>query len=118
MNMRRALHIAALVIIALLTVGLYKAKTDAAQARAHVTQLEHDIADTQADMRALRAEIAHLETPEHVEQLAQQQLGLHPGGESAALPESAIETHLPTPQAPRVNTPPNHTQSTAPGNHH
>lgn len=107
MNIRRALHIAALVIIALLTVGLYKAKTDAAQARAHVAQLEHDIAETQSDMRALRAEIAHLETPGHVEQLAQQQLGMHAGGESAALPESAIETHLPAPQAPRLNPPAN-----------
>src|SRR5262249_34099160 len=83
--------------------GLYKAKTDAAQARAHVAELEHDISETQADMRALRAEIAHLETPEHVEELAQERLGLRAGGGSTAPPASAIDPHLPPPQAPRVN---------------
>ena len=101
--MRRVLHIVAVVIIAVLAVGLYKAKTDAVQARAHVAALERSIADAQADMRALRAEIAHLESPARVEALAQSQLHLRPGGESAALPQSAIETRLPAPQPQRIN---------------
>lgn len=96
--MRRALHIVAVIIIVALAIGLYKAKTDAAQARAHVAQLERDIADAQADMRELRAEIAHLESPARVEALAQSQLGMRPGGESAALPESAIDANLPAPR--------------------
>jgi cell division protein FtsL len=107
--MRRTLHIIAVVLIAVLAIGLYKAKTDAAQARAHVAQLEHEIADAQADMRALRADIAHLESPARVEQLAQSQLHLRPGGESAALPESAIDSHLPAPQAPHANPSPSRT---------
>ena len=98
--MRRALHIVAVVVIAVLVVGLYKAKTDAQQARARVALLEQNIADTQADMRALRAEIAHLESPARVEALAQSELHLQPGGSSAALPESAIDAHLPAPRAP------------------
>lgn len=97
--MRRWLHVVAVVIILALVVGLYKAKTDAAAARAHVRQLETQIADAQADMRALRAEIAHLETPARVEALAQRQLGLQVGRESQALPQSAIDERLPAPRA-------------------
>ena len=96
--MRRWLHGIALVLIVVLAVGLYKAKTDAARTRTHVRELESQIAEAQSDMRALRAEIAHLESPARVEQLAQQQLGMRPGVESAALPESAIDQQLPAPR--------------------
>lgn len=98
--MKRTLQILALALIVALTIGLYKAKTDAAAARAHVADLQSQITDTQADMRALRAEIAHLESPARVEAMAQSELGLHPGAQSTALPESAIADHLPAPRKP------------------
>ncbi|HVY85416.1 MAG TPA: hypothetical protein VG943_09810 [Caulobacterales bacterium] len=101
--MRRALHIIAAIIIVILVVGLYKAKSDASKARAHVHALERQIADTQADMRALRAEIARLESPEHIAELAAQHTALQPGRAGQALPERAIDTALPPPQMRRAS---------------
>ena len=94
----RALQIAAAIIVVVLVVGLYKAKSDASKAQAHVRQLHRQIADTEAANRALSAEIAHLESPERVEQLAQEHLELAPGGQSAALPESDLNHRLPAPR--------------------
>jgi cell division protein FtsL len=94
----RALQIAAAIIIVVLVVGLYKAKSDASKAEAHVRQLNREIADTEASNRALSAEIAHLESPAHVQDLAQQHLGVTPGGQSAALPENALSSRLPAPR--------------------
>lgn len=97
---RRSLHILAAVLIVLLAVGLYKAKSDASKAQAHVRDLQGQIEDTEADMRALRAEIAHLESPARVQDLAERELGVHVGSESTALPESAINERLPAPRSP------------------
>jgi len=96
---RRSLHILAAVVIVLLAVGLYKAKSDASKAQAHVRELQNQIGDTEADMRALRAEIAHLESPARVQDLAERELGVHVGSESVALPESQINERLPAPRA-------------------
>lgn len=96
--MRRALHALAVVIIVVLVVGLYKAKTDASKSAAHVRQLETQISDAQADLRALRAEIAHLESPERVEALAERHLDLELNRDARALPEDAIDTALPQPR--------------------
>ncbi len=95
--MKRWLHALAVVIIVVLAVGLYKAKTDASKAAAHVRELETQIGDAQSDLRALRAEIAHLESPARVEALADRHLELERGRQSAALPESAIDRELPAP---------------------
>ncbi len=96
--LRRAFYgVAALIIIALV-VGLYKAKTDAARTEAHVRQLERQIEESEASLRALRAEIAHLESPARIENLAQDHLGVTAGSGGAALPESAIEQRLPAPR--------------------
>ena len=97
---RRSLHILAAVLIVLLAVGLYKAKSDASKAQAHVRDLQNQIGDTEADMRALRAEIAHLESPARVQDLAERELGVHVGSESTALPESQINERLPAPRSP------------------
>ena len=96
--MRRWLHVLGVIVIVVLVVGLYKAKTDASAARAHVRELENQIADTQADMRALRAEIARLESPEHVQELAAQHTELQPGRGGQTLPESAMDAKLPPPR--------------------
>lgn len=116
----RALQIAAAILVVVLVVGLYKAKSDASKAEAHVRQLHNEIADTEAANRALNAEIAHLESPERVEQLAQEHLALAPGGQSAALPESDLNRRLPAPrdaqslhQSPRLSP----RQSSRPGAH-
>lgn len=97
-HLRRVLHIAGAIVVVLLAVGLYKAKSDAAQTEARVRRLQAQIADTEADMRALRAEIARQESPGRVAQLAHERLGLEIGSESAALPEGAIAQRLPAPE--------------------
>jgi hypothetical protein len=98
---RRALHIAAVLIIIVLAVGLYRAKSDASKTGAHVRALQAEIAEREAGLRAMRAQIAQQETPENIERLAEQH-GAVVGSESSALPESQLDDRLPAPrrQAP------------------
>lgn len=103
--MRRVLHIIMALLVVVLVVGLYKAKTDAAQTEAHVRQLQHQIGDEESDQRALKAEIAHLESPEHVQQLAHDHLELAPGAQGAALPASQIDQRLPAPRKTQTTSP-------------
>lgn len=97
-QLTRLLQIAAVIVIALLAVGLYRAKSDAAHTEARVRQLQSQIEANEADLRALRAEIAHLESPARIERMAEDQLGMRPGSAGAALPERAIDTALPSPR--------------------
>lgn len=97
----RGFHAVAALIIAALAVGLYKAKTDAARTETHVRQLQQQIEQSDADLRALRAEIAELESPGRIEELAESHLGAAVGSESAALPEAALAQRLPPPRRPR-----------------
>jgi len=103
--MIRAFQIAAAVLIVALVVGLYRSKTDASAARQRVNALETEISETEADIRALRAEVAHLETPARVEALARRELKMEPAGGVRALPERAIDRTLPAPQAPQRAAP-------------
>jgi cell division protein FtsL len=96
---RGAYAVAALIIVALV-IGLYKAKSDAAHTQAHVRQLQHQIEESEADLRALRAEIAAQESPARIEALAEDHLGVSVGSEGAALPESAMKQRLPPPERP------------------
>jgi cell division protein FtsL len=100
-TLKRWLHIAAVVLIVLLAVGLYRAKSDAAKTEADVRRLHNEIAEREARLRELRAEIAELETPARIEQLNEEQLGLIVGGESTALPEAEIARRLPAPRPPQ-----------------
>lgn len=96
---RRCLHVAAAVLVAVLAIGLYKAKTDASQTEAHVRDLRTKIADAEADMRALRADIARAESPANVAAMAQTHLGRNAGAQSEGLPETAIDNRLPDARA-------------------
>ncbi len=84
----RVLQIAAAVLIVVLVVGLYRAKSDAARTQSHVRQLEQEIVDREARLRELRAEIARRESPANVEALAETRLGAVVGSEAALLPEA------------------------------
>ncbi|MGE3142721.1 MAG: hypothetical protein AB7L65_05330 [Hyphomonadaceae bacterium] len=98
--MKRIFQIAAAVLVTVLVVGLYRAKTEAGAARTRVRALETEIAETQADIRALRAEAATLESPARIEGLARRELHLTPGAAARAQPESALDAALPPPRAP------------------
>lgn len=97
-QLTRALQAVALAVAIALAIGLYKAKTDAARTQSHVRALQAEISERESDLRALRAEIARQESPANVEALAQDRLGLVAAGQSAALPEAAIEQRLPAPE--------------------
>jgi cell division protein FtsL len=97
-RIRRALHVVAALIIVALAIGLYRAKSDAAKTEAHVRALRAEIGEREADLRELRAEIAELESPARIERLAEERLGMNVGGQSAALPQSAIDERLPPPR--------------------
>jgi len=95
----RLFQIVGAILVIVLAIGLYRAKSDAAKTEAHVRELRQEIADREAAMRELRAEIAERESPANVEALAEERLGVVVGSESAALPEAAIAERLPAPQA-------------------
>jgi|SRR5262245_22643197 len=97
-HLTRVLQIAGVVVVVVLAVGLYRAKSDAAKTEAHVRQLQAEITAREATLRELRAEIARRESPGNIETLAQERLGSEVGSESAALPESEIGARLPPPQ--------------------
>lgn len=97
-QLTRLFQVAAVIVIAALTVGLYRAKSDAARTEAHVRRLEQEVSDREARLRELRAHIAELESPARIEQLAEDRLGLVVGRDGAALPEGAIADSLPSPQ--------------------
>jgi cell division protein FtsL len=97
---RRALYGLAAVLIAALAIGLYRAKSEAARTEAHVRELQTQVEEREAALRALRAEIAHLESPARIEAMAEDHLGVVVGSEAPALPEAAIDQRLPAPRQP------------------
>jgi hypothetical protein len=97
-TLKRWLQIGAGVLIVVLAIGLYRAKSDAARTEAEVRRLNGEIAEREARVRELRADIAEQESPARIEQLNQDRLGHVVGSESAALPENQIANRLPAPQ--------------------
>lgn len=97
-QMRRLWHIIGIALVVALVVGLYKAKSDAARTQNHVRELESEVGVEGARVRALRAEVARLESPENIERLARERLGAQPGAESNTFPERALADRLPPPR--------------------
>ncbi|OQW57583.1 MAG: hypothetical protein A4S17_12630 [Proteobacteria bacterium HN_bin10] len=97
-KLSRWFHIAAAVLIVVLAVGLYRAKSDAAKTEADVRRLQGEIAEREARLRELRSEIAERESPARIEALNAERLGLVVGSEAAALPEAELARRLPAPQ--------------------
>lgn len=97
-TLKRWLQVAAAVIVVVLAVGVYRAKSDAARTETEVRRLTGEVAEREARIRELRADIAEQESPARIEQLNAERLGHTVGSESAALPEAAIASRLPVPQ--------------------
>lgn len=75
---RRWFNVLAALVAAALSVGLYRAKHEADDARRSVAELEREIARLETENRLLAAEAALLERPERIEKLAREHLGMAP----------------------------------------
>jgi cell division protein FtsL len=95
----RIFNIVAIVVALALAIGLYRAKTEADAARARVAELERQVGAARDEVKALAAEVAVLESPARIEELARRKLGVAPGG--AGQPRAASEAGavLPAPSA-------------------
>jgi len=76
--MTRVINVLAVIVLVAVAFGLYRAKTEAKGDRARVAQLELQLAEAHENVLILRNEIAHLESPERLRELARDRLGLTP----------------------------------------
>jgi hypothetical protein len=77
----RLLEALALALLLMMVLGNYLAKARAGRERGEISAVEAQIGDEQHRMRALAAEVAHLEQPERLERLSVA-AGLRPTGAS------------------------------------
>ena len=73
-----------------LVVALFYVKTRAQTARAEMRSLERQVAEEEAAIAVLRAEIAYLENPARLAELSQARLGLRPTDPEQVVTEAAI----------------------------
>lgn len=66
------------VLILVMAVGVFKAKTDAAATRRRVAELEQQVAAARDEARGLAAEVQYLENPRRIDSLARRELGMAP----------------------------------------
>lgn len=93
----RIFNIAAIVLALALAIGLYRAKTEADAARARVAELERQVSAAKDEVKALAAEVAVLESPARIEELARRRLGVTPGAAGQPRAASEIGSTLPPP---------------------
>ena len=77
-RLSRASWLLLMAIGVMLIAVLYSVKTRALEAKAYVRKLENVLAQEQANVKILRAEIAHLESPARLSALSAQYLKLEP----------------------------------------
>ena len=78
-----------------LTVGLYYVKIRAQSAKAEASRLERLVNVEEAAIKVLRAEIAHLENPARLGELAVAELGLEPTSTQQVISLEEIEQKFP-----------------------
>jgi cell division protein FtsL len=67
-----------MIVVVVLAVSLYRAKTEAQETRKHIAQLEKELRETRRAISAREAEIAYLERPERLREIARARLNLTP----------------------------------------
>lgn len=70
----------AVALIAVLAIGVFKAKSDAAAARRRIAELERQVDAARDQAHGLAAEVQYLENPKRIEALARRELGMAPAG--------------------------------------
>lgn len=102
----RVVELVCLTILLVLVLGVYMAKTFAGRERAQIAEVERQIDDEKIRVRLLKAEVAYLEQPRRIEQLAQQ-LQLAPIKPEHETTEDAlidVARHAPAAHAPASPT--------------
>jgi cell division protein FtsL len=102
----RVVEMVCLIILLVLVLGVYMAKTFAGRERAEIASVEQQIDDEKIRVRLLKAEVAYLEQPRRIEQLAQQ-LQLAPIKPEHETTEDAlidVARHAPAAHAPASPT--------------
>jgi len=102
----RVVELVCLTILLVLVLGVYLAKTFAGRERAQIAEVERQIDDEKIRVRLLKAEVAYLEQPRRIEQLAQQ-LQLAPIKPEHETTEDAlidVARHAPAAHAPASPT--------------
>ncbi|MFZ0268699.1 cell division protein FtsL, partial [Caulobacter sp.] len=98
----RVVEMVCLCVLLVLVLGVYMAKTFAGRERAQIAEVERVIGEEKARVRLLKAEVAYLEQPRRIEQLAQQ-LQLAPISPEHETTEEAlidVARHAPAAHAP------------------
>jgi len=85
----RVVEVVGLAILLTLVTGVYLAKTFAGSERQEIGRIEQEIEQEQVRKRLLAAEVAHLEQPRRIEQLAQM-LQLQPIAADHEITEEAL----------------------------
>ena len=102
----RVVELVCLTLLLVLVLGVYMAKTFAGRERAQIAEVERQIEDEKVRVRLLKAEVAYLEQPRRIEQLAQQ-LQLAPIKPEHETTEDAlidVARHAPAAHAPASPT--------------
>ena len=102
----RVVEMVCLIILLVLVLGVYMAKTFAGRERAEIASVEQQIDDEKIRVRLLKAEVAYLEQPRRIEQLAQD-LKLAPIAPERETTEDAlidVARHAPAAHAPASPT--------------
>jgi len=97
--MIRALNAIALIAACALAIGLYRAKSEAQDARERVEALQAEITEQRRAVAVLRAEIAYLERPERLRALSRKYLGLESLKPGQELDLEAVLMKLQEPEA-------------------
>lgn len=102
----RVVELVCLGILIALVLGVYMAKTFAGRERAQIAEVERQIDDEKVRVRLLKAEVAFLEQPQRIEQLAHDQ-NLEPIRPERETTEDAlidVARHAPVAHAPASPT--------------
>ena len=78
---RRPAHAGWFILMAvgvILLIGLYGVKIRTLDAKSKLTDLQRDVAREEQALQLLKAELAHLQSPERLSRLAKSELGLKP----------------------------------------
>ena len=102
----RVVELVCLTLLLVLVLGVYMAKTFAGRERAQIAEVEQQIDDEKVRVRLLKAEVAYLEQPRRIQELAQQ-LQLAPISPERETTEEAlidVARHAPAAHAPASPT--------------